>query len=255
MKCQEFEPIIISLARGRLVETAAREAAIGHLEGCARCAIAFEDQQALTAGIRVAAVSLPRQDASLQVEAALRRAFREQAGAFISIGINQRAKWSWRWSWRLVGWAAAIILFAFLAGVDWLKSPPVNQKQNVINLPSTPDISVPGEKQESQVQAERSGNQNQITASNSTSSRRQGRRHSLGQGPAIPKEVGTRFFPLVEEDEMAPLESGLLVRVEVPASTLISLGLPVTAESINRPVQADLLLGQDGLARAIRFLP
>ena len=54
---------------------------------------------------------------------------------------------------------------------------------------------------------------------------------------------------------MPPLESGLIVRGEATASALITLGLPITAENINRPVQVDLLLGQDGLARAIRFVP
>jgi hypothetical protein len=68
-------------------------------------------------------------------------------------------------------------------------------------------------------------------------------------------EAISRFYPLVEEGEMASLESGMIVRVEAPVSTLITLGLPITAENINQPVQADLLLGQDGLARAIRFLP
>jgi hypothetical protein len=68
-------------------------------------------------------------------------------------------------------------------------------------------------------------------------------------------EVATSFYSLVEEGELVPLESGRVVRVEVPASALIALGLPITAESKDRPVQADLLLGQDGLARAIRFLP
>ncbi|MEP7274155.1 MAG: zf-HC2 domain-containing protein [Acidobacteriota bacterium] len=68
-------------------------------------------------------------------------------------------------------------------------------------------------------------------------------------------EVATRFYSLVEDDELATLESGRVVRVEVPASTLISFGLPITAEALTKAVQADLILGQDGLARAIRFVP
>ncbi len=88
MKCQEFETIIIALARGRLVETAARETALDHLERCAHCAIAFEEQQALTAGIRIAAMRVANRGASARVEEALRHAFREQAGRSISKGIN-----------------------------------------------------------------------------------------------------------------------------------------------------------------------
>jgi len=256
MKCQEFEPIIISLARGQLVETSARETALGHLERCARCAIAFEEQQALTSRIRIAFESVADQGASARVEAGLRRAFREQGGRSITTVTGSQTKWNWRWSWRLLGAAAAaIILLALLAGVDWLKSAPTHQKQEANNLSATPSIPVPGQKQESQTLIEDRRDQNQKPTSNSAGSRRKGGNHNVRRSAESPDVVATRFYPLVEEDEMAPLESGKVVRVEVPASTLISFGLPVTAESINRSVQADLLLGQDGLARAIRFLP
>lgn len=51
-----------------------------------------------------------------------------------------------------------------------------------------------------------------------------------------------------------PLESGQLVRVQMPRAALASLGLPLNAERGNEPVKADVLLGGDGLARAIRFV-
>ncbi len=260
MKCQEFEPVIISLARGQLVEASARETALAHLERCARCAIAFEEQQSLTAGIRVAVESLSRQDASERVEEALRRAFREQAGReqtgrLITTKINSQTKWDWRWSWSLVGAAVVIILLALLSGMDWLKSPPANQRREANNLPATPPITAPEQKQESQAQTGGREIRNQKAPSNPAASRRHGRRYGVRQNAEIANDVATRFYPLVEEDEMAPLESGRIVRVEMPASALISLGLSIPAESVNRPVQADLLLGQDGLARAIRFLP
>jgi hypothetical protein len=68
-------------------------------------------------------------------------------------------------------------------------------------------------------------------------------------------EVATQFYSLAEDDELVSLESGYVMRVEVPASTLIQFDLLVTLESLTQPVQADLVIGQDGLARAIRFLP
>jgi hypothetical protein len=50
------------------------------------------------------------------------------------------------------------------------------------------------------------------------------------------------------------LESGQVLRVELSTSTLISMGLRVTAEDVSKPVLADLLVGQDGVPRAIRFV-
>jgi hypothetical protein len=40
----------------------------------------------------------------------------------------------------------------------------------------------------------------------------------------------------------------------MPRSALIRLGLPVNVERADTPVKADLLVGEDGLARAIRFV-
>jgi hypothetical protein len=67
-------------------------------------------------------------------------------------------------------------------------------------------------------------------------------------------EVTSDFFPLTYEEEPAPMESGQLIRVQMPRSALVSFGLPVNVERADEPVKADLLVGEDGLARAIRFV-
>ncbi|HEU0183944.1 MAG TPA: hypothetical protein VFS27_01420 [Blastocatellia bacterium] len=258
MKCREFEPIIIGLARGRAVEAMASATALAHLDRCALCVSAFEEQLALTAGIRVATESLANQGASPRVEDALRRAFREQAGRLKAQApayrASGRASVIWRWSWRLAG-AAAILLLALLAGVGRLESLPANQKQAATDLPAESSIAVPGQKQNSRTRADERGDHNQNTARKSANSRRLSERRGVRPGAPLADGVTTSFYPLFEEGEMVPLESGMIVRVEAPVSTLITFGLPITAENIARPVQADILLGQDGLARAIRFLP
>lgn len=67
-----------------------------------------------------------------------------------------------------------------------------------------------------------------------------------------PREVFTPFYPLMPS--APPLESGLLVRVTVEASALRSVGIPVSDDHLSDPVLADVLVGQDDLARAIRFV-
>lgn len=250
MKCQEFETIIINLARGQLTEAAARETALAHLERCARCSIAFDEQQALSAGIRVAAESLANQGASARVEEALRFAFRERARRFTAPKIKPR----WQ-RWTVGAAAAAILVVAILIGVTWLKSAPADRKREAANLPATPSGESPGQKENSQPRIEGRSNKNQKTARNTAGSRWLNTSRGLRQGAAPDAQIATRFYSLVEEGQLVPLESGTVVRVEVPVSALITLGLPITAESRDRTVQADLLVGQDGLARAIRFLP
>ena len=60
--------------------------------------------------------------------------------------------------------------------------------------------------------------------------------------------AGSRPCPYTQAEE------GHLVRVELPRSALASFGLPVNAEATGDRVKADVLMGQDGIARAIRFV-
>jgi hypothetical protein len=63
------------------------------------------------------------------------------------------------------------------------------------------------------------------------------------------------FVQLATGDSSAPLESGQMVRVQVPRAALAALGLPVNAERAGELVKADILLAHDGTARAIRLRP
>lgn len=69
---------------------------------------------------------------------------------------------------------------------------------------------------------------------------------------ARPHEVVTDFFPLM--DPAPPFERGQLLRVELPASAMQMVGLPVREERLADSVQADVLVGEEGLPRAIRFV-
>jgi hypothetical protein len=75
---------------------------------------------------------------------------------------------------------------------------------------------------------------------------------TVTDAPAQSEEIATGFFPLMESPP--PFERGLLVRMTVPASTMRAVGLPVGDDYLSDPVQADVLVGQDDLARAIRFV-
>jgi len=70
--------------------------------------------------------------------------------------------------------------------------------------------------------------------------------------PPQSSEVVTDFFPLV--DPAPPFQRGRLLRIEVPASAMKMVGLPVHEQHLNDPIQADVLVGEEGLPRAIRFV-
>jgi len=62
------------------------------------------------------------------------------------------------------------------------------------------------------------------------------------------------FIALPDAAEIGPNEDANMVRVEVPRSAMIALGLEVNPDQAWQPVQADVMLGADGMARAVRFL-
>jgi len=70
----------------------------------------------------------------------------------------------------------------------------------------------------------------------------------------LPTEVATRFYPLQDAANLPPFEYGSIVRVELPRSALRAVGLPVNENRLSERIDADILLGQDGLARAVRFV-
>jgi hypothetical protein len=72
--------------------------------------------------------------------------------------------------------------------------------------------------------------------------------------PPETAEVATDFIPLTSNAEISALESGQLVRVLLPRTAMASYGLPFNQERADVPVSAQVLIGQDGVARAIRFL-
>jgi hypothetical protein len=72
--------------------------------------------------------------------------------------------------------------------------------------------------------------------------------------PAVAPLTTTEFVLWPGAAELPTFESGHLMRMEVPVSALPSLGL-VTPATHAAVVQADVLVGQDGLPRAVRLSP
>jgi len=63
----------------------------------------------------------------------------------------------------------------------------------------------------------------------------------------------TGFVELPWTRGLPAFESGEILRLEVPAAALPAYGIDISAGA-DRPVEADILIGQDGLARAIRLV-
>lgn len=70
-----------------------------------------------------------------------------------------------------------------------------------------------------------------------------------------PQTDSEGFIPLPNSPGLASDEDDVnLVRVEVPRSAMIALGFDVSADRAEELVEADVMLGSNGIARAVRFL-
>src|SRR5208282_3899434 len=65
--------------------------------------------------------------------------------------------------------------------------------------------------------------------------------------PATEEDADASFYPLPEAEALPAVETAMVVRVQLPVSSLQLMGVPVGEERADASVQADLLLGQDGL--------
>jgi hypothetical protein len=73
--------------------------------------------------------------------------------------------------------------------------------------------------------------------------------------PDVQTAFASEFHPWPGAETLPAFESGQLVRMELPASVLPLLGIVPAMAVTTETVEADVLVGQDGLARAVRFAP
>jgi hypothetical protein len=67
-------------------------------------------------------------------------------------------------------------------------------------------------------------------------------------------EVKSKFIPLTYLNDATAMDSGIVVRVEIARDQLATLGLPFDLERADDIIKADIMLGDDGVARAIRLV-
>jgi len=257
MTCQDFEKIVLALARNQLLEAATREQGLLHTQVCARCAARLTEEQALMVGVRAVIAEIAEEEAPTRVEAALLAAFREQAAAaalpiLISMPMRPTPIKIRRWAdWKLGAVAAGILLLISVAALFWMQSSSLKRGQEDKAAVPTPSIApAPPATSPNPVTPGIDGSQKNAKHQVSPRHRRAPRQAES----ASEVEVATQFFTLMEGDDLSSLEGNQIVRVELSGSALLALGLPVDGEMRSRSVKADVVLRHDGLARAIRFV-
>lgn len=78
--------------------------------------------------------------------------------------------------------------------------------------------------------------------------------HANTPESGIYSRVTAGFIPLPYSQSDVPLEQMVVVRVNLRASDWDALGAPLSLGRPSNTVRADLLVGQDGVARAVRLV-
>jgi len=76
----------------------------------------------------------------------------------------------------------------------------------------------------------------------------------IQKAAARPTRATMTFYPLPDSEALPPLENATVIRVQLPMSSLRLMGFPIDEDRAGDRIEADVLLGQDGLARGVRFV-
>lgn len=275
MSCRNFETIITELARGQMVEASAKEEALAHLETCQSCAARQANEQSLTVGLSAVTTSAASTEAPPHIEAALLNAFRQRnAQPFVPAVMPARANSARRLWWSIAA-AAVILMVAAFTGLRLLstnsggeaKRETLGGQPMPFSSPERINEAINDEREIKPMPVDDRRGQRELTLPRPQMGRRRDLSRDVGlniggvrnaanveTATSASEEITTDFLPLTFDSNLSQLDDGQIVRVELPRSALHSFGLPVNLERGGERVKADVLLGHDGVARAIRFV-
>lgn len=254
MTCGECRDVLLG-ATSEVLPPHARETAMEHAAGCRDCTLVAAGQRSLTASLRALAAADAGRAAAGRVEARLLEAF----AARTEIRAAHRAPAA---AWLRV--AAALVV---CAGAAWgiaslLRHPDVSLRTAVVERPAlTPRAasgpaagSTPGTP--AVPAAAPSGPPGVLARRPASTVAARNRRPEGPASRAASAPAPRPFLPLPLAAALPDFESGEIVRLGIPVRSLPAYGLEIPPDAPPGPVaiQADLLIGQDGLPRAIRLV-
>jgi hypothetical protein len=242
MNCQTFREIVHEIDLPGGLEVSALDAALGHAQACGRCARLLHQTRELVLSLEALAQADHHRQASPEIEARLIAEFRAQ--------VSRRLWKAWH-GWAAPAawaWPAACAALAVAGGLLWL-----HLRSTAERVPRRAAASPSG------LQLSLGGPSPALTFSPPDRSAPAFVIHARVRGNSAtprkePEELAD-FIPLPFADEDAPLNAGEVVRIQLSDSDLGLLGVPVSDDAGTRALSADVVIGEDGVARAIRFLP
>ena len=273
MVCREFEAALVEVACDRPLGAAARVRALKHTAQCAPCALRLADQRTLTARILEFSMATENLRAPADIRERLRATVAELRPAQTApnqllvpapiIPIRSARRMNWM-RWGLA--AAATILALFMSAVVWRRHSmaPVqtaltgSQPASTKSLVQTKQTGEPvrsvapvGQTDQAISRPAQRDNSNR-RARRGLKKAQNGQEEENGR-EAGQDEVASEFVPLTPAMDEKAIENGMIVRLEVPRSKLIAMGLPLHLEGQEK-INTEVVMGENGVAYAIRVV-
>ena len=244
MNCHSLRDAIVEMARGEHAGPGTLAAIESHLEHCAACASLLKRERRLSQGLRALSAAAP----AAPSEALRRRlldvfAERQPAQPDVARGASRIAGNGWLRAAAAVLVAAGGVLLWSSTGDQPANDKPRGESTSVAEI-RTPEAIQPAASVRSAADVRRGS-----ATARATQHPRRSRQRAL---PAVVRPVG--FIALPGAAGLPDFESGEIVRIEIPLTSLPTYGIEILPDAQGSPVEADLLVGQDGQARAIRLV-
>lgn len=282
MNCQEFENILHSLVSGRLPDRVRQTKALAHVQSCSFCSTRLQNEQLLAAGLNALAAETGEKQAPSRIENALLEAFRvhksslissnglkatiqNDKGISVSLFSTPRTGRPHSRGW-LIGTAASALLLAAVGFIQWrvrhiqpaiTQIPKVSVSRDSTRSPivhEVPDASLTIATQPTPVPKVEKGRHGGKAQNFNLRKYTKADLGSTSEEVVGRREIDSKFLPLMAASPLEPTESGHLIRMNLPRSTMGRFGFPISLERSEEPIKADVLIGEDGVARAIRFV-
>lgn len=219
MRCEDYGENLMDAARGR---DGAR--ALAHARGCPKCVRILRQQESLSTAL----IAMADDET-----AELPRALEDRLLAHFDKPSRPRLRGS-RWAVvALTGVAAALAAGIFLMHAP---NPPVKALASFDPKPSM------------------SEKRTELPTRPPTATVARRRQMQRRKPAEVAPESQLPFLPVPYAAPLLATERLEVVRVNLPANALTSMGVPIVGLEPNMRLNADLVLGENGLARAVRLV-
>jgi hypothetical protein len=236
MECRECDSIIHDFMRSGVATEDARAKAFEHIIDCARCELRFSNVRSLERALRELAETMDSEGMAAQLEPALRGAFQQQNRA------RQRSR-------SVAGWVAAGLAASLLLSIGVLSRHWVFGPQRKPPSVTTSSVVTPAKVADAQTPKAAAKEAQEIRSHTKLKPRVPSKRSDS-------EELMTGFYELSYAGSSDHMISGEIVRVTLRGSVLPGIGFPVALDGDRAAelITADLLVGENGLPLAIRFV-